>query len=87
MPTFELLTRTDCHLCAEMAAVLEEVLPIHGLGFTLVDVDSSAELSRRYGEAIPVLLRDGRPVAKVRLDRRRLERLVRRRRRPLTPTR
>ena len=39
-----------------------------------------ANLSRRYGEVIPVLLRDGRAVAKIRLGGDRLERIVRRRR-------
>jgi hypothetical protein len=43
-------------------------------------VDGDPELRRRYGEVIPVLLRDGRAVAKTRLAPERLERIVRRRR-------
>lgn len=79
-PQLDLLTRPGCHLCNEMKELLDDVLPEMGLDYRLVDVDSEAGLSARFGEVIPVLLRDGRPVAKVRLDERRLRRIVRRRR-------
>jgi hypothetical protein len=79
-PTFELLTRDGCHLCDQMATVLSAVLPHHGLDYSLVDVDADAELRERYGDIVPVLLRDGTAVAKVRIDAPRLERIVRRRR-------
>ena len=75
----ELLSRAGCHLCAAMAAVLDRELPAHGLGYRTLDVDLDPELARRFGDAVPVLLRDGRPVAKVRLDARTLRRLVERR--------
>ena len=77
---FELVTRKRCHLCDEMKAVLDSELPALGLGYLLVDVDSDPSLRDRFGETVPVLLRDGKPVAKVRLDRRQLLRIVRRRR-------
>ena len=80
MSRYELLTRPGCHLCDEMEEVLDRVLPRHGLTFERVNVDGDPELRRRYGEVIPVLLRDGRVVAKIRLDPNRLERIVRRRR-------
>ncbi len=73
---WELVTRRGCHLCDEMAAVLRAA----GLAYTARDVDRDPELRRRFGEVVPVLLRDGRPVAKVRLTRERLRRIVRRRR-------
>ena len=76
---YELVTRAGCHLCDEMAAVLDEVLPPLGQSYAPRDVDASPELRARFGEVVPVLLRDGLPVAKVRLDRRTLERIVRRR--------
>lgn len=79
-PRFELVTRGGCHLCDEMEEVLAAVLPALGLGYGRLDVDSDPLLRERFGETVPVLLRDGRPVAKVRLDRERLLRLVRRRR-------
>jgi len=77
---YELVTRADCHLCHEMAALLDEVLPAHGLTWQPVDVDANPALRLRYGEAVPVLLRDGTPVVKVRVDRLGLERIVRQRR-------
>ena len=63
-----------------MEAVLAAGLPGLGLGYGRVDVDADPILRERFGEIVPVLLRDGKPVAKVRLDRERLLRLVRRRR-------
>jgi hypothetical protein len=75
---YELVTRAGCHLCDEMAALLDAVLPAHGLTWTPRDVDADPALRDRFGEVVPVLLRDGRPVAKVRVDRRGLERILRR---------
>jgi hypothetical protein len=43
-------------------------------------VDAEPELRERFTDVVPVLLRDGMPVAMVRVDRRSLERIVRRRR-------
>ena len=77
---YELMTRAGCHLCYEMAALLDEVLPVYGLTWQPVNVDGNPTLRLRYGDAVPVLLRDGKPVAKVRVDRSELERIVRRRR-------
>ena len=80
MSTYELVTRHGCHLCDEMAALLDEVLPSCGLTYTSRDVDAEPELHARYTDVVPVLLRDGRPVAKLRLDRRTLLRLIQGRR-------
>ncbi len=79
-PRLELLTRPGCHRCEEMAAVLDATLPALGLTYAPVDVDSDPDLRRRFGETIPVLLRDGKPVAKVRVDADRLRRILARRR-------
>lgn len=76
---YELVTRGGCHLCDEMAAVLDEILPFHGLSYSLRDVDAEPALRERFTDAVPVLLRDGVPVAKLRVDRRSLDRIVRRR--------
>ncbi len=74
---YELVTRAGCHLCDEMADLLDAVLPTHGLGYALRDVDAEPDLRERYTDVVPVLLRNGKPVAKIRLDRRSLERIVR----------
>ena len=78
--TFELVTREGCHLCDEMAALLDEVLPSYGLIWSARDVDTEPELRSRFTDVVPVLLRDGLPVAKVRTDRQTLVRLVQGRR-------
>lgn len=77
---YELVTRAGCHLCDEMAVLLDEVLPSNGLSYSLRDVDAEPDLRERFTDVVPVLLRDGAPVAKVRIDRRALDRIVRRRR-------
>lgn len=77
---YELVTREGCHLCNEMAVLLDEILHSHGLSWSPRDVDAEPELRDRFTDIVPVLLRDGVPVAKLRIDRRRLERIVRRRR-------
>jgi len=74
--TYELVTRQGCHLCDEMAALLDSVLPGYGLTWTPRDVDADPELRARYTDVVPVLLRDGSAVAKIRLDRRGLIRIV-----------
>ena len=74
---YELVTRAGCHLCDEMAALLDEVLPAHGLAWSPRDVDAEPDLRTRFTDVVPVLLRDGQPVAKLRVDRRALERIVR----------
>jgi hypothetical protein len=43
-----------------------------------VDVDRSPALRERWGDTVPVLLRDGRAVAKVRLTEEALRRILRR---------
>jgi len=75
---YELVTRDGCHLCDEMARVLDAVLPRFGLSYASLDVDADPDLRERFGDVVPVLLRDGMPVAKVRVGERELERIVRR---------
>ena len=79
-PRFQLLSRKNCHLCTEMERLLAEILSTYGESFSVEDVDSRPEWQDRYGEVVPVLLRDGSPVAKIRVDRARLNRIVRKRR-------
>ena len=79
-PQLDFLTRSGCHLCDDMQRVLDATLPEMGLAYRTVDVDSDPDLAERFGETVPVLLRDGYPVAKVRIGARQLRRIVRRRR-------
>jgi glutaredoxin len=79
-PCFQLVTRRGCHLCDDMARFLDAALSRRGMEYETVDVDHDPALRERFGDVVPVLLRDGVPVAKVRLDARRLERILERRR-------
>jgi len=60
---------------------METVLRAAGLLFTCLDVDADPRWTELFGDQVPVLLRDGLPVAKIRLDRRQLDRIVLRHRR------
>ncbi len=72
-----IVQRPGCELCEEMLADLarlgrtRELPPID-----LVDVDSDAELKRRHGLHVPVLLLDGTVVCRHRLDVPELARLL-----------
>ncbi|MGH8205322.1 MAG: glutaredoxin family protein, partial [Steroidobacteraceae bacterium] len=64
-----LLTRAECGLCEQMHAALLRLstrVPLPPI--TLVDVDADPQLQRRWGLKIPVLLLDGSPVCRTRLD-------------------
>jgi thioredoxin reductase (NADPH) len=77
-PQLRLLTRPDCGLCEDMLAQLQALGRRQPLPpITLVEVDSDAELRRRYGLKIPVLLLDDTPVCEQRLDAAELLRLLR----------
>ena len=63
-----------------MEELLVAELGPRGLTFERLDVDEDSALRERFGEVVPVLLRDGTPVAKVRLSAPQLARILRRRR-------
>lgn len=54
-----LYSRTDCHLCEEMLAVVQAVGPEFGAVLEEIDVDGDAVLAARYGFDVPVLLVNG----------------------------
>jgi glutaredoxin len=51
-----LISRDGCHLCSDAEAVLDRILPGQ---WSRVDVESSIELERDYGDRVPVVLLDG----------------------------
>jgi len=55
-PRVLVISRTGCHLCTDAEAVLDRIIPEQ---WTRVDVDSSIELERDYGDRVPVVLLDG----------------------------
>jgi thiol-disulfide isomerase/thioredoxin len=62
-------SRPGCHLCDEMKAVVERVARSTALPLTIEEIDISTDpaLEARYGVEIPVLLIDGKKVAKYRI--------------------
>jgi hypothetical protein len=45
-----------CHLCDEAEAELNRLQPRYAHTLERIDIDTDAELMRRYGEQIPVLV-------------------------------
>jgi thiol-disulfide isomerase/thioredoxin len=64
-----LYSRPGCHLCDEMKTVVQRVVRANKAPIAVeeVDISSSRDLEARYGLEIPVLLVDGRKVAKYRV--------------------
>ena len=67
LPLLTLYSRAYCHLCDEMLAALRQMGPA-GLRIEVVDVDGDAELERRFGEQVPVLMYGGIELCRHRLD-------------------
>ena len=71
------LSREDCGLCDEMLQALAELERTQAIpAVTVVDVDSDAELNRRFGLKVPVLLLDGTAICHYTLNSNELLRLV-----------
>lgn len=58
-PRVTLYSRPGCHLCDAARAVIEAVCEEVGTSYTEVDITTSPDLLREYGEQIPVTLVDG----------------------------
>jgi thiol-disulfide isomerase/thioredoxin len=73
-----LYSRPGCHLCDEMKAVVQRVAASGGAEITVDEIDISTDpaLEALYGLEIPVLLVNGRKVAKYRIRDAELERIV-----------
>lgn len=53
-------TRVGCSACVTAEADVARICGELGVGWTAVDVDSSADLRAEYGDRVPVFLVDGR---------------------------
>jgi glutaredoxin len=76
MPTLTLYTRAGCHLCEEMKRVVAAVARRVPLVVEEIDVAADPALERTWGHEVPVLLLDGRRVAKYRVSEARLMRAL-----------
>jgi hypothetical protein len=72
-----LITRRDCHLCEEMAAVIDDVRGTFPVELEVRDVDADPDLLRQYSDEVPVLLIGGRKAFKYRVTARDLTRRLR----------
>ena len=79
MIALTLYSRPGCHLCDEMKAVVTRVLsePQAAASVAEVDISTDPSLEERYGLEIPVLMVNGRKVAKFRMSEEELRRVLR----------
>lgn len=70
---WQVLSRADCSLCEEMLAELSDLFGEAAAAIRVRDIQGDAELERRYGQRIPVLLIDDDFVCAYRLDRSRIQ--------------
>jgi glutaredoxin len=70
--TLTLYSKPGCHLCEDVRATLEELRPEHAFALDEIDITTDAELFARYRFNIPVLLKDGKEVARGRITDREL---------------
>jgi glutaredoxin len=74
-------SKPGCHLCDEMKALVRGAIANEsGISLDEIDISTDRELLERFGLEIPVLMIDGRKVAKYRVTQEELTRMIERRR-------
>ncbi|MBI3264226.1 MAG: glutaredoxin family protein [Acidobacteria bacterium] len=63
-----LYTKPGCHLCDEMKTVVAKLAGKFAVDLEEVDISGDAGLMQKYGDQIPVLMLDGRKIAKYRIS-------------------
>lgn len=77
MSTLTIYSRPGCHLCDEMKSVVARVTrAMPDVAIDEVDISTDPDLGARYGLEIPVLLVDGKKVAKYRIAEAELTRIL-----------
>ncbi len=71
-PRVLVLTRAGCHLCDDAAAIIDQVCREAGVGWRSQEITGDLDLTRQYGEQIPVTFVDGRQHDYWRVDPERL---------------
>ena len=62
MTTLTVYMKPGCHLCRDAADLLRRLGPEFGFDFREVDITTDPRLLEEYGELIPVVELDGRPL-------------------------
>ena len=79
MIALTIYSRPGCHLCDEMKAVVRRVaksFPLTPVTIIEIDISTDRALDERYGAEIPVLLVEGKKVAKYRIGEDELRRVL-----------
>ena len=78
MITLTLYSRPGCHLCDDMKAIVSRTMQKISTPITIdeVDISTDPELERMYGIEIPVLMVNGKKVAKYRVTEAELWRML-----------
>jgi glutaredoxin len=76
--TFTIYSRPGCHLCDEMKRVIARAIRSSQVDATLDEIDISGDptLEAAYGLQIPVLMIDGKKVAKYRVTEAEVARMM-----------
>jgi glutaredoxin len=69
-------SRPGCHLCDEMKAVVTRTARSFPIVLEEIDISTDPALEARYGLEIPVLVIDGKKVAKYRVTDEALRRML-----------
>ena len=71
-------SRPGCHLCEEMKALVTRVIDRTNTAARLeeINVETDPDLERRFGLEVPVLMLNGKKVAKFRVSAETLERVL-----------
>ena len=79
MVSLTIYSRPGCHLCDVMKDVVRHAARSIPLTIEDIDISTDAELERLYGMEIPVLLVEGKKVAKYSVTEQQLLRILRER--------
>ena len=63
-----LYTRPGCHLCDDAKAAIQPLLKDFGVSLTEINIDTDAELKKRYDWDVPVIFIGKKKAAKHRVD-------------------
>ncbi len=64
MHVITIYSKPGCHLCERAKEVIARCRARAAFTLTEVDISQDAELARRYGQDIPVILLDGQEIAR-----------------------